>query len=306
MSSYGISQLTSAASSPLVAAALDTGIVQTWDVLAGQKISEFNTFYSWGGFRLALNPAGTLCAAASWRGGKRGGVGCHDVQSSKMLWHRTDIRHTQRVRFAADGRSIYCGMEEGSVLRLCVSDGETLDELFEVDDVHESPCSSYRLMVCRSGVFVAEGDNRFSLGRKGPREVPSPLTGIAFGPESIWLAEGGLPSTMRCIDYTGCERWRIEVSKPTMIVQLCYRGADRSFYGVEWDALSGAWCYLVRYSEEGVGVKICPVDGGWGHQGFCLAGDIIVTPTGSVIETACGRIVNNIEFKRKDSSERTV
>jgi hypothetical protein len=311
-------QLTSAANGTLVAAALDTGtvqtgIVQTWDVRAGQKISEFNTFYSWGGFRLALSPAGTLCAAASWGGGKRGGVGCYDVQSSKMLWHRTDIRHTQRVRFAADGRSIYCGMEEGSVLRLSVTDGETLDELFEVEDVHESPCSSHTLMVCRSGVFVVEGDNRFrlprvtltSLGRKEPREVPS-LTGIAFGPESIWLAERGSLSTMRCIDYTGCERWRIEVPKPTMIVQLCYRRADRSFYGVEWDALSGAWCYLVRYSEEGVGVKICPLDGGWGHQGFCLAGDIIVTPTGSVVETACGRIVNNIEFKKKDNSERTV
>jgi hypothetical protein len=97
-------QLTAAAGSALVAAAFDTGIVQAWDVRTGQKISEFNTIHDWGGFRLALSPAGTLYAAASWGGGKRGGVGCYDVQSSKMLWHWTDIRRTQRVRFAADGK----------------------------------------------------------------------------------------------------------------------------------------------------------------------------------------------------------
>jgi hypothetical protein len=303
-----IRQLTSAASSTLVAAAFDTGIVQTWDVRTGQKISEFNTIYDWGGFRLALSRDGTLCAAASWGGGKRGGVGCYGVQSSKMLWHRTDIRRTQRVRFAADGRSIYCGMDEGSVMRLSVIDGETLDELFDVEAVHESPCSSHTVMVCLSGVFLAEGDDGFrvprvtftSLGRKEPREVPSHLTGIAFGPESFWLAERGAISTLRCIAYTGREMWRIEVPKPTMIVELCYRSADRSFYGVECDVESGACCYLVRYSQDGVGVRICPLKTGWGHQGFCLAGDIIVTPPGSVIETASGRIVNDIQFTRKD------
>ena len=314
MSADCIRQLTSSSGSAFVAAAFDTGIVQTWDVRTGQKISEFNTIYDWGGFRFALSPAGTLCAAASWGGGKRGGVGCYNVQSSKMLWHRTDIRHTQGVRFAADGRSIYGCMDEGSVVRLSITDGETLDELFDVEAVHESPCSSRKVMVCLSGVFLAEGDHGFrvprvtftSFGRKEPREVSNQLTAIAFGPESIWVAEAGPTSTLRCIDYTGRERWRIEVTKPTVIVELCYRSADRSFYGVECDAESGAWCYLVRYSEEGAGVRICPLKTGWGHQGFCLDGDIIVTPTGSVIETASGRIVNNIHFKREANSVRSV
>ena len=219
------------------------------------------------GFRFALSPAGTLCAAASWGGGKRGGVGCYDVQSSKMLWHRTDIRH---------GRSIYCGMDEGSVMRLSVTDGETLDELFDVEAVNESPCSSRTLMVCLRGVFLAEGDHGFrvprvtftSFGRKEPREVPSHLTGIAFGPESIWLAERDAISTLRCIAYTGRERWRIEVPKPTMIVELCYRSADRSFCGVECDVESEAWCYLVRYSEEGVGVRDLPSENRVGTPGI--------------------------------------
>jgi hypothetical protein len=238
-----------------------------------------------------------------------------------MLWHRTDIRHTQGVRFAADGTSVYCGKHEGSVERLSITSGETLDELFDVEAVHDSPCSSCALMVCVSGVFLAEGDHCFrvprvtftSFGQREPREVPSHLTGIAFGPESIWLAEGGPIRTLRRIDYTGREVWRLEAPKPSMIVELCYRSADRSLYGVECDMESEAGCFLVRYSEEGAGglvsdaagVRICPLETGWGHQGFCLAGDLIVTPTGSVIETATGKIVNNIPFERKDTSPRT-
>ena len=84
------------------------------------------------------------------------------------------------------------------MVRVSVTNGQTLAELFDVEAVHDSPCSSRTLMVCLSGVFLAEGDQGFrvpgvtftSFGRREPREVPSHLTGIAFGPESIWLARG--------------------------------------------------------------------------------------------------------------------
>src|SRR5690348_8750007 len=102
---------------------------------------------------------------------------------------------------------------------------KTLDERIEVDDVHESPASSQKLMVCNSGVFLVEGDHSFrvprmtftSYGRKEPREVSCDLTGIAFGPESIWLAERG--AGLRCIDYTCCERWRTQGPEFRRIVE---------------------------------------------------------------------------------------
>lgn len=96
----------------------------------------------------------------------------------------------------------------------------------------------------------------------------------ASRPDSIWLAELGPISTLRCLDYVGGEKWRIELPKFTMVCELCYRRADRHFYGVEWDAFSGGWCYLMRHAEGGAGEKICPLNSGWEFQGFCLNGEV--------------------------------
>jgi len=301
MCESAVLQLASAAGSALVAAVVADGTVQIWDSRTSERVSEFETFYSFGGHRLALDPTGNLCAAASWNKGKRCGVACYDVQSSQMLWHRTDIKHTQQVRFASDSNSIYCGMEEGPLLRLQAANGETVEELLDVEDVHGSPYSAHVLMVCRSYVFVVEGPGKFRFPRtafvsSSMRKLPCGLTGIAFGFDSLCVAEAGPVSTMRCLDYTGGERWRLELPKPTGVDVLCYRKADQHFYGVERDVFSSSWRFLVRYSEAGDGVRICPLNS-WG-EAFCLNGDIIVTIAGDVIETAQGKTTNSLRFPK--------
>src|SRR6185369_16699751 len=103
-----------------------------------------------------------------------------------------------------------------------------------------------------------------------PQRTCSP-TAIGFGPDSVWLAEQGLKSLLRCFDHNGIERWQVEIPESTIICQLCYRPADGNFYGVEQDQ-SGTRCHLVRYSDSGAGEKVSNVRASWGHQGFCLDG----------------------------------
>ena len=236
--------------------------MQNWDVATGEKVSELKTSYEYGGFRLALNPTGSLCAVASYYKGRRGGVACYDVPSAQMIWHRADIGQTQCVRFASDSNAVYCGRQAGPLLRLCGASGETLKELRDTADMQESPFSAHALVVPRSGAYVLQGASRFCFQR---RTYPSSCmhkrtcspTAIGFGPDFVWVAESVHGVTMagmlRCFDYTGTERWQVETPESTIICQFCYRLADGHFYGVEQDRQTGRWCHLVRYSENGAG-----------------------------------------------------
>jgi hypothetical protein len=301
MDKFGLYQLTAAACGTIVAVARSEEVVQNWDSATGEKVSELKTSYEYGGFRLALNPTGSLCAVASYYKGRRGGIACYDVRSGQMIWHRPDIGQTQCVRFASDGRAVYCGREAGPLLRLCGASGETLKELSDTADVQESPYSAHALVVPRSGAYVLQGVSRFCLQRRSylsdcmHKRTCSP-TAIGFGGDSVWVAESGLGPMLRCFDYTGSERWQVEIPEDTIICQLCYRPADGHFYGVEWDRQKG-WCRLVRYSDDGAGEKVASTSAAWGHQGFCLNGDMVVGPKGDVIETARGTTVNTIAFQ---------
>ncbi len=126
MKASAIRHLAGAFNAPRVAAALFERTVQLWDGQTAQQISQFETVLSFGCHRLALSPSGEMCVAAAWQKGKRGGVTCYDAATGAVLWHRTDIRHTQSVRFSAAGNSIWCRLEEGRLQHLSASTGETL------------------------------------------------------------------------------------------------------------------------------------------------------------------------------------
>src|SRR5262249_15099927 len=154
-------------------------------------------------------------------------------------------------------KSVYCGRDEGPLLRLCCATGKTLEELRDTADVQQSPYSAHALVVPRSSAYILQGARRHIFERRtvrsGRQDKPQRTCGptaIGFSPDSVWLAEQCLPSLLRCFDYNGIERWRVEIPESTIICQLCYRPADRYFYGVEQDQ-SSTWCHLVRYSDSG-------------------------------------------------------
>ena len=194
MRSSAIRHLAAARRAPCIAAALFERTVQLWDVQTGEQLSEFDTLLSYGGRRLALSPNGDYCVATAWTKGERGGVACYDAMTGEALWHRADLCHTQRIRFAPSGGKIWCGFEEGPLQELSVSTGETLDKRAGLlDIIDEYP--PHQLLDPRSGDFVFQAAKLFRI----PRLTVSLLDAV-FGSDALCLSEAGGP--VRCIDVT--------------------------------------------------------------------------------------------------------
>lgn len=134
-----IRELATARSAPRLAAALFERTVQVWNLRNSRLISEFETVYGFGGLRLTLDPAGENCVAAGWTKGVRGGVACHNALTGVMVWHRTDIRQTQFVRFSSNGEFVWVGLESGSFHKLNAGTGQTTGRLVGVKEVFDSP-----------------------------------------------------------------------------------------------------------------------------------------------------------------------
>jgi hypothetical protein len=127
MRGSAIRQLVAAQSAPRVAAAFVERRIQIWDLDSSEQLSEFNSIFEFGGHRVALNPSGDICVAASWKKGKCGGVAAYDVLTGSLIWHRTDIRQAQFVRFSSGGDVVRCGVEVGRFQKLDAGTGATVD-----------------------------------------------------------------------------------------------------------------------------------------------------------------------------------
>lgn len=91
-------------------------------------VSDFDTVFSFGGNRLALDASGERCVAAGWTGGQRGGVACYEATTGKLIWHRPDLRQTQRLRFAVADATVWCVPESGPTNRLRAANRRTLEQ----------------------------------------------------------------------------------------------------------------------------------------------------------------------------------
>jgi hypothetical protein len=161
MRASAIRHLAAARKAPRIAAAFFKHTIQLWDTQTTHQLSQFDTVLDYGGRRIALNPAGELCVVAAWTKGKRGGVACYDALTGSVLWHRTDIRHTQGVRFSRGGESIWCGVQDGRLQHLNSCTGATRDALAGVDDVLDSPYSDQLLLQKRTLGFSSKARTTF-------------------------------------------------------------------------------------------------------------------------------------------------
>jgi hypothetical protein len=69
MRASAIQTLSASNVSAKVAAAFFENTVQVWDLSTREKVAEFETVFSSGGNRLALDDAGRKCVAAAWNKG---------------------------------------------------------------------------------------------------------------------------------------------------------------------------------------------------------------------------------------------
>jgi hypothetical protein len=295
MRASAIRHLAAAQRGAWVAAALFRQTVQIWDLNTAEQLSELNTVLDYGGHRLALSPTGQFCVTAAWSKGKRGGIACYDVTTGVEVWHRVDIRHTQRLRFSSTGHTLFCGLEDGRLQNLSVSTGETLDALAGLRDIVDSPHTSQLLWETRSRGFLIRGPLEFRVPR-----LTFGLLDAVFSPDALCLSEAAGP--VRCVDCrTAQERWRYQPPNGTHVLRLGY--SKGVFYGVERDYQHAACCTLVRFSEEGGREdQICGLTG-WKHE-FCLGAEFLITSDGDVVRVADGETIRRLRFPQTDYPDR--
>jgi hypothetical protein len=293
MRASAIRQLASAQTGRRIAAAFVQRTVEIWDLLSSQRLSEIQTVFDCGGSRLALNRSGDKCITAGWAKGVRGGVACYDPLGGSSLWHRTDIRQTQFVRFSHAGERVWCGRESGPLLSLDATSGATVETLAGIKRVFDGPYSDTLLVETRT---------RGLLIRAPATSVRVPaltfaVLDAALSPECLCVSEAGGP--VRCLDSMGNERWRYNPPSRSHVLRLCYRPADCSFYGVLWEYERGTFRELIRLSAETGQSQAVRQLRSWDEE-FCSNGDALVTSNGEVISANDGSVAAELAFPQTD------
>jgi WD40 repeat protein len=280
-----------------VAAALFESQVQIWDVETGKLIKEFETVFSFGGSRLTLGPLGERCIAAAWKAGKDGGVACYDTNTGMLVWHRQDLKQTQRVRFSPGGESAWCVPDSGPTKLLDSANGKTLDALTGVRDIFDSAYSAELLLVKRKRIYILTKEKTLQVPR-----LTFALLDVAFGPQTIAISESAGP--VRCLDSsTGNELWRQSPGKQIHYLRVWYRQTDGNFYGVPWDFRTGSFRSLVRLdANSGKPTVVCSLHS-W-DEVYCTKSDRLITSNGEVINLSDGKRLHQLQFPETDYPDR--
>jgi hypothetical protein len=280
-----------------VAAALFERHVQIWDVETKSVVNEFETMFSFGGHRLALDPLGERCIAAAWKAGKHGGVACSETNTGKLIWHRQDLEETQRVRFAPGGGAAWCVPDSGPTKLLDVANGKTLDAFTGLRDIFDSDYSSDVLLVKRKRDYILQKEKSLQI-----RRLTFAILDVAFGPQSLAISESGGP--VRCIDSsTGTELWRHSPGKNIHFLRLWYRQTDRNFYGVQWEFQKGSFRSLVRLDGNCGEPKVLCQLNSW-EEVYSAKSDRIITSSGEVLDPPDGRLLHRLQFPQADYPDR--
>ena len=267
--------------------------VQMWDVETGAMVNEFETVFSFGGHRLTLDSLGERCIAAAWKAGKRGGVACYEANTGRLIWHRQDLRQTQRVRFAPRGNAVWCVPDSGPTRLLDAASGKTLEALNGLRDIFDSEYSAELLLEKRKRDYMLRKEKTLQI-----RRLTFAILDVAFGPESVAISESGGP--VRCIEpSSGSELWRQSPGKQTHFLRIWYRQIDRNFYGVLWDFQKGSFRSLVRLDgKSGVQNVIRQLDS-W-EEIYCRKSDRIVTSGGEVLGLPDGKFFRKLQFPQTE------
>lgn len=291
-----IHEMAASCASTRIAAALAHSTVQVWDVKSTDKIAEFDTVFSFGGPRIAIDASGELCVDAGWARGLFEGVACYQSGSGIVLWHRTDLNETSTVKFSLAGSNVWC-VTDGVTMLLDAVTGDALEEFSSLDDIYDSSYSDIRLLDAPKRDYMVTGKQDFTIPR-----LTFALLDAVIGPTSICISESG--GITRCVEVSsGTEQWRYDPGKWKHILRLWYRPADNAFYGVQWEYNKGSQRTLIRLEQQtGRPQEVCDLSSSW-TETVSPTLDCVVTSSGSVLALSDGRLLNCLPFPQRDDAE---
>lgn len=246
---------------PIAVAAGNKGEFQVWNLETGKRQSEFHTVFD-GCNRLAVSSNGAAVIAANWRKGQKAGVACYDATSGMVIWHRTDLRQVQHMKFSVQGEWVWCEIESRPVHCLDAKTGSTLRKLRGVRDVVDSPYSPHMILLREGDFLIGTQNESISV----PRLCRSGLK-AAFGPDAVCVCETFNPTispvltvqgTVRCLELaSGNERWRYQPPINHFMQLISYQ--NDNFYCVQSESLPDGWTVsLIRLSpDSGACTELC-------------------------------------------------
>lgn len=291
-----INEMAASWASTRIAAALSERTVQIWDIRSGERIAEFDTVFSFGGRRLAIDASGECCVAAGFARGLFEGLACYQSSSGKVLWHRTDLDEISDVKFSLACSNVWC-VTDGATILLDALTGNTLEEVGSLNNIYDSSYSDVRLLDKPKHNYTVRGQEDFTIPR-----LTFALLDAVISPTSVCISESG--DVTRCFKLSsGTERWRYDPGKWNHILRLWYRAPDDTFYGVQWEYNKGSQRSLVRFEPQtGRPREVCDLSSSWAETVSPVM-DCVVTSAGSVLSLSDGKLLNCLPFPQRDYPE---
>jgi outer membrane protein assembly factor BamB len=278
----------------MIAAGLFESTVQTWDLDSRTKLAQFETPLEFGGRRLALSNDGSLCAAASWRGGRRGGVAGYEAQTGIAVWHRPKLAETQSLSFSADGAGLWYMPDTGSTLRLDVRTGATVEKLVGVRRVFEDPRGSARLLVRNRGLCLKASTG---IVRIKPQKV---LDAVLDGTR-VCVSEMG--SLLRCFDYAGAELWRFDAGTGSHVIRVWSEPSLDYYYGVTLNYAAQKYQPRLLIFDRNSGSHEVLAAINSGEVAATAKLDRLVTRNGTIYRMSDGADLGRLQFPQREYAD---
>lgn len=283
--------------SPVVAAAFFERTIQVWDIESCRQVSQFDTVYDFGGEigRLAISPSGDRCVCAARSGGTLGGVACYQTTTGQVIWHRPELKQTQRVSFSPSGAFVWWMPETGLTKRLDSMSGEPERTLRGAQNVFEDRYSMALFIVPRNKTkpYLFGESSEHRLERRG-----FGVLDVVFASDCFCVTEASGPT--RCFGRgDGRERWRYDAPSKSHVVQLHFDEALYAFFGILYNFNDRGRSLIRLDPTRGTCTLVCDLRDSWAFC-FCDPLALLVTSSGPLVGITDGREVGRLDFPRKE------
>jgi hypothetical protein len=284
--------------SQIVAAAFFEKTVQIWDLAASRLLSQFDTVYDFGGEggRLTMTPKGGRCVCAAWSGGRKGGVGCYEMATGEVAWHRPELKQTQYVSFSPSGDSVWWMPEAGPVKQLNSVNGDPEREIRAAAKVFEDRYSKALFIVPRNKT------KPYLFGESSEHRIQRrsfTVLDIAFAPDRFCITEPGGPTT--CFgSQDGAERWLYDPPHEAHIGRIEFIEPLQAFFGILYHFNAGCRSLVRLDPKTGTCKSLCDLPEDSWASCFCEAAGALVTSAGAVMRLNNGEEVDRLDFPQKE------